>query len=42
MAPDTRSAEGRMPPLKGTPVVPRGAVIDGEHFPIVLDLTALS
>jgi ectoine hydroxylase-related dioxygenase (phytanoyl-CoA dioxygenase family) len=41
MAPDTRSAEGRMPPLKGTPVVPRGAVIDGEHFPIVLDLVAL-
>jgi ectoine hydroxylase-related dioxygenase (phytanoyl-CoA dioxygenase family) len=42
MAPDTRSAEGRMPPLKGTPVVPRGDVIDGEHFPIVLDLRALA
>ncbi|PYQ50402.1 MAG: phytanoyl-CoA dioxygenase family protein [Acidobacteria bacterium] len=42
MAPDTRSAEGRMPPLKGTPVVPRGDVIDGEHFPIVLDLPALT
>src|SRR5438067_955649 len=32
MAPDTRSAEGRIPLLKGTPVVPRGAVIDGAHF----------
>jgi ectoine hydroxylase-related dioxygenase (phytanoyl-CoA dioxygenase family) len=42
MAPDTRSAEGRLPPLKGTPVVPRGAVIEGEHFPIVLDLQALA
>lgn len=38
MAPDTRSAEGRIPLLKGTPVVPRGEVIEGEHFPIVLDM----
>jgi ectoine hydroxylase-related dioxygenase (phytanoyl-CoA dioxygenase family) len=41
MAPDTRSAEGRLPPLKGTPVVPRGAVLDGEYFPVVLDPTLL-
>ena len=41
MAPDTRSAEGRIPLLKGTPIVPRGEVIGGAHFPIVLDLGAL-
>jgi ectoine hydroxylase-related dioxygenase (phytanoyl-CoA dioxygenase family) len=41
MAPDTRSAEGRIPPLKGTPIVPRGEIVEGEHFPIVLDLAAL-
>jgi ectoine hydroxylase-related dioxygenase (phytanoyl-CoA dioxygenase family) len=41
MAPDTRSAEGRVPPLRGTPLVPRGAVVEGEHFPIALDLPAL-
>jgi hypothetical protein len=41
MGPDTRSAEGRIPLLKGTPVVPRGEVVEGDHFPIVLDLTAL-
>jgi len=40
MAPDTRSADGRLPLLTGTPLVPRGAVIEGEHFPIVLDLAA--
>ena len=40
MAPDTRSADGRIPLLKGTPVVPRGEVVEGEHFPIVLDLSA--
>jgi ectoine hydroxylase-related dioxygenase (phytanoyl-CoA dioxygenase family) len=41
MAPDTRSAEGRVPPLEGTPVVARGDIIEGEHFPIVLDLRVL-
>jgi len=41
MAPDTRSADGRLPLLRGTPVVARGEVIEGEHFPIVLDLTAI-
>jgi ectoine hydroxylase-related dioxygenase (phytanoyl-CoA dioxygenase family) len=40
MAPDTRSADGRLPLLAGTRVVPRGEVIDGPHFPIVLDLEA--
>jgi len=38
MAPDTRSADGRLPLLRGTALVERGAVIDGPHFPIVLDL----
>jgi alpha-beta hydrolase superfamily lysophospholipase/ectoine hydroxylase-related dioxygenase (phytanoyl-CoA dioxygenase family) len=41
MGPDTRSADGRMPLLKGTPVVPRGEIVEGEHFPIVLDLGSL-
>jgi ectoine hydroxylase-related dioxygenase (phytanoyl-CoA dioxygenase family) len=41
MAPDTRSAEGRLPLLAGTPVVARGEVVEGEHFPIVLDLPGL-
>jgi ectoine hydroxylase-related dioxygenase (phytanoyl-CoA dioxygenase family) len=41
MGPDTRSAEGRIPLLKGTPIVPRGEIVEGEHFPIVLDLAAL-
>jgi ectoine hydroxylase-related dioxygenase (phytanoyl-CoA dioxygenase family) len=40
MGPDTRSADDRMPLLKGTPVVARGDVVEGEHFPIVLDLPA--
>jgi ectoine hydroxylase-related dioxygenase (phytanoyl-CoA dioxygenase family) len=42
MGSDTRSADGRIPLLKGTPTIPRGEVIDGEHFPIVLDLDALA
>jgi ectoine hydroxylase-related dioxygenase (phytanoyl-CoA dioxygenase family) len=37
MGPDTRSADGRIPLLKGTPLVERGDVVEGEHFPIVLD-----
>jgi ectoine hydroxylase-related dioxygenase (phytanoyl-CoA dioxygenase family) len=41
MAPDTRSAEGRAPLLAGTPVVARGEVVEGQHFPIVLDLPGL-
>jgi len=41
MAPDTRSADGRLPLLAGTPRVERGAVIEGAHFPIVLDAKAL-
>jgi len=42
MGPATRSAEGRIPLLKGTPVVPRGEVVEGEYFPIVLDLDTLA
>jgi len=41
MAPDTRSADGRLPLLRGTDLVERGAVIEGVHFPIVLDTAAL-
>jgi ectoine hydroxylase-related dioxygenase (phytanoyl-CoA dioxygenase family) len=41
MAPDTRSADGRLPLLDGTALVERGAVIEGEHFPIVFDQGAL-
>jgi len=41
MAPDTRSADGRLPLLAGTALVERGAVIEGEHFPVVLDIGAL-
>ena len=42
MGPDTRSAEGRIPLLKGTPLVPRGEIVDGAHFPIALDLATLT
>jgi ectoine hydroxylase-related dioxygenase (phytanoyl-CoA dioxygenase family) len=42
MAPDTRSAEGRVPLLAGTPLVARGEVVQGEHFPIVLDVSGLA
>ena len=41
MGPDTRSTEGRIPILAGGPVVPRGEVVEGELFPIALDLAAL-
>jgi ectoine hydroxylase-related dioxygenase (phytanoyl-CoA dioxygenase family) len=35
MKPDTRSADGENPLLTGVPVVPEGAVIEGDFFPIV-------
>jgi hypothetical protein len=35
MRPDTRSAEGRTPLLRGTPVIPEGEVIQGDHFPLL-------
>jgi ectoine hydroxylase-related dioxygenase (phytanoyl-CoA dioxygenase family) len=40
MAADTRVADGSTPLLAGTPLLPTGALIEGEHFPIVLDLRA--
>jgi ectoine hydroxylase-related dioxygenase (phytanoyl-CoA dioxygenase family) len=38
MGAKTRSADGTTPLLRGVPLVPEGEVIEGEHFPIVLDL----
>jgi ectoine hydroxylase-related dioxygenase (phytanoyl-CoA dioxygenase family) len=35
MKPDTRSADGEKPLLTGVPLVPKGAVIEGDFFPIV-------
>lgn len=40
MAADTRVADGSAPLLRGVPPLPAGAIVDGEHFPIVLDLDA--
>jgi hypothetical protein len=36
----TRVADDARPLLNGVPWLPRGAVIDGPHFPVVLDLDA--
>lgn len=35
MATDTRVADDSAPLLRGVPLLPRGAVVEGEHFPIV-------
>jgi ectoine hydroxylase-related dioxygenase (phytanoyl-CoA dioxygenase family) len=40
MGPETRCADGSQPLLKGVPVIPEGAIIEGDYFPIVLDLDA--
>ena len=37
MAPDTRCADESAPLLSGVPLLKVGALIEGEHFPIVLD-----
>ena len=37
MHPETRSADGKHPLLHHTPVIPEGAVIEGDDFPIVYD-----
>jgi ectoine hydroxylase-related dioxygenase (phytanoyl-CoA dioxygenase family) len=37
MGAETRCADGTQPLLKGVPVIPEGAIIDGEFFPIVLE-----
>ena len=36
MAPDVRVADGTAPLLKGVPLLPVGAVVAGDDFPIVL------
>lgn len=41
MAPDTRCADGGQPLLAGVPKLATGAVIEGDAFPIVLDLPAV-
>lgn len=35
--PETRSGDGLNPLLYGVPVIPKGAVIEGDYFPIVLE-----
>lgn len=37
MGPETRVADDSVPLLAGVPHLPVGAVVDGEHFPIVLE-----
>ena len=42
MSPTTHCADGTKPLLKGVPLIPEGALIEGDYFPIVLDLDALA
>lgn len=37
MHPESRSADGTKPLLEHTPIVAEGAIIEGEHYPIVFD-----
>jgi ectoine hydroxylase-related dioxygenase (phytanoyl-CoA dioxygenase family) len=37
MGPDVRVADGSRPLLRGVPLLPTGALVEGEDFPIVLD-----
>lgn len=37
MGPETRCADGSKPLLKGVPLIPEGAIIEGDYFPIALD-----
>ncbi len=41
MGPETRCTDGSKPLLKGVPLIPEGALIEGDHFPIVLDRDGL-
>jgi len=41
MDPETRCADGSRPLLKGVPLIPEGALIEGDYFPVVLDRDAL-
>ena len=36
MAADTRVVDGSEPLLKGVPLLPEGALVEGEHFPLLL------
>ncbi|MAG58789.1 MAG: phytanoyl-CoA dioxygenase family protein [Planctomycetes bacterium] len=40
MAPHVRVADASRPLLDGVPLIAEGEVVQGDHFPIVLDLTA--
>jgi hypothetical protein len=40
MHPETTSADGTRPLLVHTPIIPEGAIIEGEDFPIVNDASA--
>ena len=40
MGPEVRVVDGSRPLLKGVPLLPEGAIIEGEHFPVLLDLNA--
>jgi hypothetical protein len=42
MGPETRCADGSNPLLKGVPLIPEGAIIEGDCFPIVLDLDSIA
>ena len=37
MNPDTRSDDGDVPLMPGTPIVTKGQVVQGDDFPIVYD-----
>ena len=39
MAPDTRVVDGSQPLLRGVPLLEAGALVAGDHFPILLDLS---
>jgi hypothetical protein len=40
IGPEVRVADGSMPLLRGVPPLPTGAIVAGEHFPIVWPLAA--
>ena len=42
MGPETRCADGSLPLLKGVPLIPEGALIEGDDLPIVFDRENLS
>jgi len=42
MGPETRCVDGSRPLLKGVPLIAEGALIEGDYFPIALDLDRLA